>query len=555
MLSTPIANPGTFSADQTATAPTHGNLVRIEPLIPVVIFVVSTLYLLAFRHYSSLEPDEGIVLQGAERILRGQIPYRDFFSFYTPGSYYFIALCFRIFGDSFVLARTTLAVAGAVCSVITYLLARRACSIGMALFAAALATVAGTAYRFLVLHNWYSTLLCCLTVYATVKAIETHKNAWAFGAGSFASLTFLFEQSKGAGLWLGLVVGITILGLRRTARFRKFEIIACAAGLLWPFLLTLTYFYLHHSLAMMLADWFWPLRHYTQANRVPYGYQNWSDHSRDVIFHVGPIWTRAVKVLAISPGFVVPVLPLIAAGLLVYWSFVGCRRQTAETYSRYVLISAASTGLLVSVIVVRADIIHFMYLTPLWYVLLAWIFGSRELSSRALVMMRPYLTMFVAVAFGLMAMAVLLTALGARFRTETRRGLITTGTPDTVLEFMQTHTQPGDTILVYPYLPLYYYLMATDSPSRYDYLQPGMNDPQQFQETIRSLGSEHINAVLVEPWFAEKIVTSWPGTPLEAVARDPVAVYIARNYRVCHILSSASRWRFEYLLRRDVGCQ
>jgi len=325
--------------------------------------------------------------------------------------------------------------------------------------------------------------------------------------------------------------------------------------LAWPLLLTLAYFHLHHGLKIMLADWFWPLRHYTQANRVPYGFQSWSDHSRDVIFHTGPLWIRAVKVLAISPGFVVPVLPLIAVGLLIYWSFTGCRRQTAEIYSRYVLISAASTGLLISVVVVRADIIHFMYLAPLWYVLLAWIFGSRELSGRALAWIRPYLTMFAAVAFGLMAMAVLVTALGARVRTETRRGLITTGTRDSVLEFMRTHSRPGDTILVYPYLPLYYYLTETQSPSRYDYLQPGLNEPEQFEETIRSLRSQNVNMVLVEPWFAEKIATSWPATPLGAIARDPVAGYIARNYRVCQILSSASNWRFEYMLRREVACQ
>jgi hypothetical protein len=43
-----------------------------------------------------MDPDEGIILQGAERILRGQVPYRDFFSFFTPGSYYLLALLFKI---------------------------------------------------------------------------------------------------------------------------------------------------------------------------------------------------------------------------------------------------------------------------------------------------------------------------------------------------------------------------------------------------------------------------------------------------------------------------
>src|SRR6266566_5499419 len=120
-----------------------------DRLVPLLLFVVSFAYLASFRHYSSLEPDEGIVLQGAERILRGEVPYRDFFSFYTPGSFYLVAFLFRFAGDSLVVARIGLAVAGAICSVITYLLARRVCSRGIAVFAAALTHSTGFAFRFL----------------------------------------------------------------------------------------------------------------------------------------------------------------------------------------------------------------------------------------------------------------------------------------------------------------------------------------------------------------------------------------------------------------------
>src|SRR6266567_9098872 len=192
-----------------------------DRFIAVLVFVMSLAYLSIFRHYTSLEPDEGIILQGAERILRGEVPYRDFFSFYTPGSFYFVAFLFRFLGDSLVVARMSLAVAGAVCSVITYLLARRVCSRSVALFAAGLVTATGFAYRFLVLHNWYSTLLACMAVYAAIKSLDSHKNSWAFATGCFASLTILFEQSKGAGLCLGLALGFA--SLRITGRERVFR--------------------------------------------------------------------------------------------------------------------------------------------------------------------------------------------------------------------------------------------------------------------------------------------------------------------------------------------
>src|SRR6185312_10215204 len=94
----------------------------LEGAIGACIFIISLLYLFLFRRHSGIDPDEGIVLQGADRILRGEVPYRDFFSFYTPGSFYLLATLFKIFGNSFAVARTSIAVVGAGCSVITYLL-------------------------------------------------------------------------------------------------------------------------------------------------------------------------------------------------------------------------------------------------------------------------------------------------------------------------------------------------------------------------------------------------------------------------------------------------
>jgi len=94
-----------------------------ERLILLALFLLSFLYLCLFRRFTAMEPDEGILLQGAQRLLAGQVLYRDFFSFYTPGSYYALALLFKIFGSSLLVARTVLALTGAILSLITHLLA------------------------------------------------------------------------------------------------------------------------------------------------------------------------------------------------------------------------------------------------------------------------------------------------------------------------------------------------------------------------------------------------------------------------------------------------
>src|SRR5262249_3681900 len=140
----------------------------------------------------------------------------------------------------------------------------------------------------------------------------------------------------------------------------------------------------------------------------------------------------------------------------------------------FALICSLIAGLLVSVIIVRPDINHFMYLSPLFYLPLAWILDGKIFAGRLVSCLRPVVQLYTLAAFGLLAAAVFFNALGARNPTSSRRGKIRSGRPDAVIEYVQAHTQPGQQLLVYPYLPLYNYLTDTISPSRLDYFQPGM---------------------------------------------------------------------------------
>ena len=525
--------------------------------IAAAVFAVTLAYLWLFRRYTSMEPDEGIVLQGAQRILRGEVLYRDFFSFFTPGSYYFLALLFKVFGSSFLVARTALVFFGGIYSAIAYLLARRVCSRGSALFVAGLVTLTTLPYRFEVLHNWDSTLWACLAVYCAVRWLESPHWKWAFATGSLASLTFLFEQSKGAGLLLGLgagLVAITLLDRQRTL-WKGTQSLGLAMGVAWPFLLTVAYFGAQHSLPLMLADWFWPLQYYSLANHVPYGYQNWSESTRHLLFGSGSLTVRLVTMVAISPCFLVPALPFAAVGLLVYWIVQMSRRREPKTVgAHYVLICAALSGLLLSVVIGRADIIHFMYLLPLFCLLLGWMIDGRDIPGRRFRAVKPFFITYAVIAFLLFATPLLLRALNARNQVQTRRGVVNVPARDTVVEHVQAHVGAGEKILVYPYLPLYYYLTDTFSPTRYEYFQPGMHTPQQAQEILAEVAAARVPVVLFEASFWEKIPTSWPGTPVTAIVRDPVADYIQREYRACKILNSPAEWKFLFMVRKDLPC-
>jgi 4-amino-4-deoxy-L-arabinose transferase-like glycosyltransferase len=528
-----------------------------ERFIVLALLLLSFSYLCLFRRFTAMEPDEGILLQGAQRILAGQVLYRDFFSFYTPGSYYALALLFKIFGSSLPVARTALALAGAILSSITYLLARRVCSQAIALTLAALATLTTLPYRFLVLHNWDSTLWACLALYCAVSLLEMPSRKWAFALGLFASLTVLFEQSKGAGLCLGLGMGFLAIWFLqgRKRLLKQAELLALVIGFAGPIAIAFAYFASQHAASTMLADWLWPLHHYSRANRVPYGYQNWSDDARHELFGTGSLPERVIKVLAISPCFWIPVLPLIAVGLLAYW-IVQARHNSAadEKSAYYVIMAAGFAGISLSTVVVRADIIHFMYLQPLNCLVLAWLLDGRDIPGRLIRSARPLLTAYVMIALGMFGLAPLLGARAAHNQVATRRGVVTTGRKDTVIDYVQAHVPAGETIFVYPYLPLYYYLTGTFSPGRYDYFQPGMHTREQAEEIVRELATGRVRVVLFETNFLDKVSNSWPGTPLKAIAADPVADYIARNYRACRVLTSPAEWRFLFMVRKELVC-
>ena len=75
--------------------------------------------LIAFDNY--INPyDEGIILVGAENILRGHLPYRDFWTMYEPGQFYLASWLFNIFGTQDVVLRAIGFVAKALIVVLSF---------------------------------------------------------------------------------------------------------------------------------------------------------------------------------------------------------------------------------------------------------------------------------------------------------------------------------------------------------------------------------------------------------------------------------------------------
>ena len=89
--------------------------------------------------------DEGLMLQAGERIVDGQLPYRDFYANYGPGQYFLIGGLDWLFGPSLLTWRIVRVLLDAGVAVLAYLLARRDAPEPLAL-GAWLAVAAAMAY-------------------------------------------------------------------------------------------------------------------------------------------------------------------------------------------------------------------------------------------------------------------------------------------------------------------------------------------------------------------------------------------------------------------------
>lgn len=103
----------------------------------------------------SFDPDPWIAIYGARRILEGQLLYKDFFDFVTPGTDYLLAGVFRVFGFKLAAAQWAVIISNALVvvaiSVVSFSLIR---SVWMALLPGLLFALYAP-YAFYVSHHWF----------------------------------------------------------------------------------------------------------------------------------------------------------------------------------------------------------------------------------------------------------------------------------------------------------------------------------------------------------------------------------------------------------------
>ena len=505
----------TSAAPASLHAPAQKSSAR--PYIPYVLFALcAAVYLLPFMRLVFLGSDEGTLVEGAVRILHGQVFARDFFEVMGPGTFYLLAGFFKLFGTTFLVARIWLFVTSLGTGLSMYFLSRRVCGRYQILPPLLLVSVYFSTMWPMVNHHVDSNFFALLSVVCIVLWQEKRKNSLLVGAGVLAGVTTCILQPKGMLLLLALFVWLWVQGRRRLTL--PFSVVLVAGGYCSVVGLTLLYFWSHGALwDLIYMNFVWPSQNYGTVNTIPYAtgiLQFWTHWA--IPIH-GVRWLTPLGVVLITPFLLVAALPALVPvlgiphgkdnlrpKLLLYW-LCGWALWLSEFH--------------------RRDIAHLTAGSPLLIILCVQFLVEyrRKIAD--------WLLQFLAISAGALAAVNLFIVLCAQ-SVPTRVGPVGMFKSDQALAFLDSHAAAGSEIFAYPTCPMYYFLSATTNPTRYSLLLYNYNTPSQFQDAIRVLDRHKVKYVIWDTTVETKAAPYFSAAMYRPAGGLLMEPYLESHYRL-----------------------
>ena len=414
---------------------------------------------LSFLHFvpSFGMRDEGIILEGADRILHGQRIYLDFFEFLPPGGFLFMAGWLRLLGVSVVSFRLLTVLMAAVVAGGTfwscYASSRRAPLSALL----ALLWMPPLIFFVPVTHHWLTTTLLSLMNLILVRFAtrEAPARTSLFLAGLLGGTAAMVVPTRGA---ITLLAAMLVLMLRRG--FLGHFISLSAGTAIASLLLAAPTIAAGGLSAAFDAIIMFPAHHYEGANRVPFGYGN------------GP------------PDFAVLIWFPALLGLTILWLIAHARSWRSDRAFLVTLIGAAAAFLGCGS---RMDIPHLADAIPLASPLMAVIVAGLWRRWPRLTTV-PLAGVVIAVnAWPLFIASFLFSQwIWAGTLVPTPRGLaIREALPaggEAIIARVAA-TPASDRFFFYPYLQLLPVMTDRLQQSPFDVFSPGYTTPAQYRET------------------------------------------------------------------------
>lgn len=477
--------------------------------------------------------DEGALVHTADRIVSGQVLYRDVATGIGPGAYYLQALLFRLFGASLLVGRIFMILLFASAAVGVYLLSRtvaeRSVSLGASLAFAAL-TVSSWRYP-----NYSPEAIAwiLLALGAAAAYLRGGSRRWLVAAGLALGTAILFKQNYGAFASLGIAAGL--LAAPGKLRARVADVARTAAAAVAPIAAAVLAF-----AAVGAADDLWhdtvmlPLQLPSTLFARPFPPLTGSpgDTLRRQLLEYLPFQDLAMKMmpwpyehLRTTMGimralFFLPPLVLLAAALLWALRLRASARAAAVPPANgadpggRAAARVAVGGMLIATsaflflgVFPRVDAHHLVLVLAPSFTVVAWVLGRHPCwATRRLVGLATTALLLLATVSQGAGITGWTLDLSDQVFLELPRGHVWVSKGlseqiDDLVGEVQRRVPPGEPIFVAPALPMYYFLADRPNPTRFPLILPGALDEE---EAVRELEASGVRHALIADFAFEK---------------------------------------------------
>lgn len=491
-------------------------MARTAPLLVFLLVFAFMFWLVGHRLILS-NNDEGIYLDAGRRVAAGQAPFLDFFYLSGPGTPWAMGVSMRLFGVNLPAARLLLMFDLSLMAALVFWMTRRlaSSSSGAAFVAAFLFVGFSTAQPAVLLpnHRWDSGALALAAVVLTWLCREQSR-WWQAALAGFAVAAATWMTPSLA--LLAFTLGAWFV-LDRVLRPRAAVFLAAGFAGLLAGLLRLQ---AEGALTSMIDQLYWIGRNYSGANRMAYG-QVIGGYGAIL---EGPTGIQLAVFLLLLLFFTIPAWLPIAATL--GWLVRLRRTWSGAGPLRFQVPFLVTCGLvLIAVQAPRMDLPHLMFASPVYYALAA------ALAARTL--RRAPLTacaMVFLLAAGTYAAVACLTRLN-EYPAQTRVGRASMHLYEARwLTQLESHVQRGDSLFVFPYMPVFYFALDGRNPTRYCFLQPGMSSVEDEANVLADLRRDPPQWVIHMSLKPEDYLRIWPSSDRSRLRMSSIESFIATGY-------------------------
>ena len=468
--------------------------------------------------------DEGALAYGAERVLQGQIPHRDFYCNHPPLSSYTAVAMFKLFGTSLASLRILGLCIYLLIPLLVYSLLRHLTKPLIALVAAIPAAIFGMPlYHFIPFASIHAITAMLAAMLFMMRAVFTGRRWWAFGAGLTTALVFVARQDYGGYLSIGILVYALALKFANRKGQGKFELGRIlrfwVAGIVALMLPLMVYWFVVGAIPSMLEQLIiFPLFRYSDTSSIPMP-----------VFRTQPLTQN----LLVALFYLQPVV----AVLTTLWLVVRLVRRRFCVSDASLVFFLVPSILFYYQVLVRSDIFHVAEaMIPLFIVCGWWLSVASaaagavigklcncDQENRRVTFSATVVVVFLVVAIGGWFLSytkpILLKTSGQTLREVSLERADIWLSPEyaSVLEDMvkkiQMYAKPDRSVLCLPYHPMFYFLSQRYNPTQWDYLWPGDMTTEDYQKFIEQCQTDPPAVVLIigreEMAACEKVVLDY----------------------------------------------